>query len=70
MSLAFRFLTRDSTWAHYQFLVFQIASKMSINGISLKYVRFITSLSIFKGTVHINETNLEKCKIGLLLLNF
>ena len=43
---------------------------MSIKGIGLRYAKFITSLSIFKATVDINSTNLEKCKIGVLLLDF
>ena len=35
----------------------------------MRYAAFITSLSILKGTVDINKNNLEKCKIGLLLLD-
>ena len=33
----------------------------------LRCVRFITSLTIFRGTVDVNWNNLEKCKIGVLL---
>ena len=43
---------------------------MSIKGIGLRYAEFITSLNIFKGTVDINSNNLEKYKIGVLLLDF
>ena len=33
---------------------------MSIKGISLRYAEFITSLSIFKGTVNINIKVIQK----------
>ena len=36
------------------FLVFHTSSEMCINGISAIYTEFITSLSIFKGSVNIN----------------
>ena len=36
------------------FLVFQIDSEVSIMGINLRYVAFITSLSILKCIVDIN----------------
>ena len=36
------------------FLVFHTSSKICINGISVIYTEFITSLSIFKGSVNIN----------------
>ena len=38
--------------------------------INLTYYKLIPLKGTFKGTVHINETNLEKCKIGLLLSDF
>ena len=43
---------------------------MSIKGISFRHAGFITSRSIFKGAVDINLNNSEKCKIGVLLLDF
>ena len=42
---------------------------MSIKGLSLRYAGCITSLTIPKGTVHIDYNNLEKCKVEVLLSN-
>ena len=68
-SFSFEYLTVKFARAHHQFLVFQIASEVSIKGISLRFAEFITSLSILKGTIGINcnaNVNL-KCKNAVLL---
>ena len=55
-------------------LVFQRYTEMSIKGIKVKYVEFITSLSIFKGTIdtefNMNSYWLEKSEMRVLLLHF
>ena len=43
---------------------------MSNKGITVGYAEFITSLSIHKGTVDINQKKMKKCEIGILLLQF
>ena len=47
---------------------------MSIKGIKVKYAEFITSLSIFKGTIdtefNMNSYWLEKSEMRVLLLHF
>ena len=43
---------------------------MSIKGIRVRYVDFLTLLSIFNGTVNGNYNSLRKCEIRLLLLDF
>ena len=53
-SLAFEFLTQNSSLAHHWFLVFQTPSEMSIKGLRVRYARFITSLSALQVTVDIN----------------
>ena len=63
MSVAFGFLTRNPTWAHYQLSVFQKPSEMSIKGIRVRYADFLALLNVFKGTVNVNWNSLEKCKI-------
>ena len=42
---------------------------MSIKGIRVRYVDFLTLLSIFNGTVNGNENSLRKCEIRLLFLD-
>ena len=53
-SLAFTFLTRNSTWVYHQLLVFQTPSEMSIKGLRVRYADLMTLVSIFKGTVNMN----------------
>ena len=72
-SVAFGFLSENSTRASHQFLVFQTPSKLSTKGIRVSYVdvltlpgirvryaEFIISLSILKGSVYMNQNRLEK----------
>ena len=53
-SLAFEILTQNSSLAHRLFLVFQTPSEMSIKGLRVRYLEFITSLSKLQVTVDIN----------------
>ena len=43
---------------------------MSIKGIRMRFADFLTLLSIFEGTVRMNEKSLEKRKMSVLLLDF
>ena len=69
-SVAFGFLTRNPVWAHCQFIVFQTPWEISSKGIRMRYADFLTVLSIFKGTVNMNENSLGKSKMQLLFLDF
>ena len=44
-SPAFEILTRNSSLAHYQFLVFQTPSEMGIKALRVRYAEFIASMS-------------------------
>ena len=35
----------------------------------MRYAELMTSLSMFKGTVHMNQNSIEKCGIQVLLLH-
>ena len=61
---------RNPPWVHYQLLVFQKTLKMSIKGIRVRYVDFLTLLRIFKGTFNVNQNSLGKCKMRVVLLDF
>ena len=43
---------------------------MSVKGIRVRYAKFITLLSIFKGKTNINLDGLEKCEMQFVLLSF
>ena len=43
---------------------------MSIKGIRVRYVDFLTLLRIFKGTFNVNQNSLGKCKMRVVLLDF
>ena len=49
-SLAFGFLTQNSSLTCQCFLVFQTPSEMSKKGIRVRYAELMTLLSVFKGT--------------------
>ena len=54
VSVAFGVLTRNKTWPHYQLPVFQKLLEMSIKGVRVRYVDFLTLMIIFKGHVNVN----------------
>ena len=43
---------------------------MSVKGINVRYVDFLTLPSIFKGTFKVNQNSFGKCKMGILLFEF
>ena len=43
---------------------------MSIKGIRVRYVDFLTLLRIFKGTFNVNQNSFGKCKMRVVLLDF
>ena len=54
MRLTFAFLTRNSTSAYHQLLVFQALSQICINKLRVRYSELMTLLSIFQGTIDMN----------------
>ena len=45
-------------------------SEIRVKGIRVRYAKFMTLLSIFKGTVNMNKNSLENCKMGKVLVAF
>ena len=41
-----------------------------MEGIRVRYADFMTLLSIFKGTLDMNQNSLEKCEMSVLHLDF
>ena len=41
-----------------------------MKGVRVRYADFLTLLSIFKGTVNVNENSSGKCEMQVLLLDF
>ena len=53
-TVGFGVWTRNPGWAHWQCLVFQTPSEMSILRIRVRYAGLMALLNVFKGTVDTN----------------